>query len=165
MTQQFPVYVALPAEMYAEFILRSGKHIDVGARIASIIQDFLDRTYGDPNIWSDEHAEKVGEQDGTQAELRQMYGDLLKGYQWQTVFLPNGTKVRMLYQGQYSYAEIQHEKLVHEGSDYSPSEFARKVANDTSRNAWRDLDLQFPGSKEWEQANVVRKQRLGGRRP
>jgi len=142
------VYVPIPASIYSEIILRSGEHVDVGGWVSNIAQDYLDRTYGDADIWSEQHASK--------------------GYQWQTVFLPNGTQVRMLYRAQNHYAEVQHEKLLYEGGSLSPSEFASRVAvsekgEKTNRNAWRDLYLLLPGKKDWVQADVVRKQRVGGR--
>ena len=160
MSDQTPIYIPVPAAVYSEFVLRRGEHYDVAARMADILQDYLDRTYGDAAIWSAEHADEAAESDVTPEEQRRINGDPTKGYQWQTVFIPNGTEVRMLYRGQNHYAAVQHEKFVYNGESESPSQFARKVADNSSRNAWRDLYLRFPGSREWEQADVIRKQRV-----
>jgi hypothetical protein len=168
MPEQPVVYVPIPASIYSEFILRRGEHYDVAARIEGILADFLDRTRGDADIWSEQHAEEAAEDDTNQQEQRRINGDPSKGYQWQTVFLPNGTQVRMLYRAQNHYAAVQHERLIYEGESLSPSEFASRIAvgtkgERTNRNAWRDLYLLLPGRKDWVQADVVRKQRVGGR--
>lgn len=162
------VYIPIPASIYSEFILRRGEHVDVGSWVSDIVEGYLDRTYGDANIWSEKHAEEAAEEDTAEEERRRTNGDPTKGYQWQTVFLPNGTRIRMLYRAENHYAAIQHEKLIYEGKSLSPSEFARGVADKgtgthTNRNAWRDLYLLLPGKKDWVQADVLRKQRVGGR--
>ena len=43
--------------------------------------------------------------------LPEKYGDPGRGYQWQSVFLPNGTTIRMTYRGRNSYAEVRHEEF------------------------------------------------------
>lgn len=45
-------------------------------------------------------------------ELTNDSGDRNNGYQWLTVFLPNGTKLKMAYMGRDYYAEVAHEKIV-----------------------------------------------------
>ncbi len=154
--QQELVYVPLPAELYSEFILRKGGHVSVATFVANVVSDFLEKTRGDPDLWSDEHALKVAEEDAAATA----HGDATKGYQWQALFLPNGTRVRMLFKGENHYALIEHEKLVYEGESLSPSEFTTKVAG-SNRNAWRDLWLRFPRSQDWVQADLLRK--TGGR--
>ena len=83
-------------------------------------------------------------------------GDPSKGYQWKDLFLPNGTKLRMTYQGRNHYAEVRNERLKHEGEDLSPSQFACKIADNTSRNAWRDLWVKLPGKADWQLADNLR---------
>ena len=90
--------------------------------------------------------------------FREKYGDPGQGYQWQTVLLPNGTNIRMSYGDRDSYAEIRHGRLYFGDASMSPSQFARRVANNTSRNAWRDLYIRFPGEDRWILADLLRQQ-------
>ena len=148
------VYVPLHVELYADLVRRSGK-ADVSGYIEHSVESFLDRTKGDPGIWSAEYIEKlVDEEDEA---FWEKYGDPGRGYQWGTVFLPNGTQVRMTYGGQDSYAEIRHGGLFFGEERMSPSQFARRVANNTNRNAWRDLYMKFPGEKWWKLGDSLRR--------
>jgi len=83
-------------------------------------------------------------------------GSPREGYQWQTLFLPNGTRLMAKYKGKPHYAEVQHSKIVDDAGSYSPSEWASKVANHTSRNAWRDIYVQDPITGEFCLADVLR---------
>lgn len=149
------VYIPLRVELYAELVGRSGK-ADVSNYINNSVEGFLDSTEGDPSNWSEEYLVKFAkEKDGT---FIKKYGQPSRGYQWQNVFLPNGTEIRMTYKGETTYAEIRHEKLILGDESMSPSEFACAVANNTSRNAWRDLYIKYPGSGDWKFAHDVRRQ-------
>ena len=147
------VFVPLPTELYAEFIRRSGK-ADMSHLIHYVVQDYFDRTEGDPIIWSEEYIEKFA--DEQDEAFREKYGDPGRGYQWQTLFLPNGTQIRMTYGGEDSYAEVRHGRLFYGDESLSPSQFAGKVARYTSRNAWRDLHIKFPGDGSWILADYLR---------
>ena len=120
--------------------------------IHQAVESFLDRTEGDGNVWPKKLSEE--EDAGFQAE----YGDPERGYQWYPLFLPNGTKIRMKYGGQQSYAEIRHERLQAGEEHMSPSRFASLVANNTSRNAWQDLYIKRPGDGSWQLADTLRRQ-------
>ena len=149
------VFLPLPTELYAEFIRRSGK-ADMSHLIRDLVQNFLEDTEGDPGIWTEEYIEKFA--DEQDEAFREKYGDPGRGYQWQNLFLPNGTQVRMTYGGKDSYAEIQHERLRYGDKVMSPSQFAGKVARYTNRNAWRDLYIKFPGEGAWKLADHLRRQ-------
>lgn len=149
------IFVPLHVKLYAELIQRSGK-ADVSVYINNIVTDFLDRTEGDAQIWSSEYIEKIAEKQDE--EFVDRYGDPSRGYQWQTVYLPNGTQIRMTYRGDSTYGEVRHGKLFLGEESMSPSEFARHVANNTSRNAWRDIYVKFPGDGGWLLADDLRRQ-------
>ena len=100
------VYVPVQVELYADLVRRSGK-ADVSGFIHHSVESFLERSEGDPNIWSAEYVEQLAEEED--ATFREEYGDPGRGYQWQTAFLPNGTKIRMFYGGQDSHAESDME--------------------------------------------------------
>ncbi len=52
------VCVPIDADMYGEFVVRSGENMNVASFIENIVQDYLDRTEGAAGIWSDQRAEK-----------------------------------------------------------------------------------------------------------
>ena len=68
------------------------------------------------------------------------------------------TDVRMAYGGTHHYAKVTNGRIVDADGDYSPSEWASKVAGGTSRNAWRDLWFREPTSKHWVPAQLLRDQ-------
>lgn len=151
-------YIGLPfpASMYDEFIIRKGGSVDVAAWVEQIVQDYLDRTRDDPNIWSDEYVERLEEIEAD--ERVEEYGLPSKGYEWQNLFLPNGTQLRMTYKGRVSMAEVKHQQIWCAGEVVSPSEFASRVANNTNRNAWRDILIRTPGSHEFILAAKLRRE-------
>ena len=97
------------------------------------------------------------EQEGHQIEAE--FGDPKQGYQWSTLFLPNGTHICMEYRREKHYAAVKHGSIVYEDDEYSPSELARVIANNTSRNAWRDLMIKRPQDTSWTLADVLRNQK------
>jgi hypothetical protein len=84
--------------------------------------------------------------------LRQSSG---QGYQWKSLFMPEGTEVRMQYKGRYHYAKVEGDYLVHEGEPTSPGSMANTVAS-SSRNAWKDLWIKRPTDPEWRLADDLR---------
>ena len=91
------------------------------------------------------------------AKWRERCGDQELGYQWKSVFLPNGTTVRMICGGEDTYAEIRHQRLCVGEEHMSPFQFARHVAGNTNRNAWRDLHIRLPDRMDWVLADTLRR--------
>ena len=149
------VCVPIDADIYAEFILRSGKKVNVANFVENIVQDYLDRTEGDADIWSDEHAETFHAQLGE--DFEKTYGDPEGFYQWDNLFLENGTQIRMRYKGKNYIAAVRHEEIVFGEEAYTPSLLASKIASGTSRNAWRDLWIKERGSSQWVLAYDLRR--------
>lgn len=77
------------------------------------------------------------------------------GYQWRNVFLPDGTELRMRYQGVYYYASIRRDQLVYCGDVVSPRAWALMVTG-TVRNAWRDVWIRRSYHEMWTQAATWR---------
>ena len=152
------VFIPLPAEIYNEFVLRFGDaRKDVAGRIEYVVSDYLERTK-DEQYWGEQYlaarsAERMLD------ETADSYGDPAKGYQWLTVFLPNGTKLKMAYKGLDYYAEVVHQKVMYEDEPFSPSSLANRIASGTSRNAWRDFWIKRPRDKEWVLADDIRRNR------
>jgi len=147
------ISVNIPQSLYHEFILRKQDDVNVSEMIAEQAYYFLERTLGDEDIWSYTHAEEAA--DESQWKVREEFGPAHEGYYWKKVFLPNGTKIKMTYKGKIYYAEVKYKKILHEGREHSPSQLVNYITN-SSRNAWRDLYLMFPGRDEWEWAYSVR---------
>jgi len=146
--------VLIDASLHNELVLRTGKASGVSGIIENILSDFLERTKHD-GMWCEEYLERLDEEED--AEWVSKYGDPKKGYHWQNVFLPNGTRLRITYKGKQHYAEIRRQTIVYEDQACSPSQFARQVANNTSRNAWRDIWIQMPGKTDWQYAETLRR--------
>ncbi len=81
----------------------------------------------------------------------------LHGYQWKTLFLPDGTDLRMLYDGNGYFAHVRGDHLTYQGLHVSPRQFTRMVASGV-RNAWRDIFVRFPGTRDWKRADALRRE-------
>ena len=82
---------------------------------------------------------------------------ILHGYQWKELFLPEGTRLRLLYRADCAYAEVIGDKIMYQGRPVSPNQFATAFAGSV-RNAWHDLTLRLPGEKNWKPASVRRRE-------
>ncbi|MBB3460984.1 hypothetical protein [Rhizobium sp. BK377] len=146
------ISIAIPQHLISEIVIRSNGRADIAGLISNIVGDYLDRTLGDAVVWSDSHANEVAE---SLQRDEEHFGDPTKGYYWHRVFLPNGTMLKAHYKGKESTAEVRHQQIYFDGKPCSPSQFASMAANNTSRNAWRDLWIRRPGDK-WHLANSLR---------
>ena len=81
----------------------------------------------------------------------------IRGYQWKTLFLPEGTILRSWSYGEHNYARVEGDKIIHDGQSVSPNQFARHFAR-TARNAWFDLSVRRPGDKQYKMAGLLREE-------
>ncbi|NGZ82686.1 hypothetical protein [Duganella aceris] len=81
----------------------------------------------------------------------------VRGYQWKTLFLPEGTVLRSWSYGEHNYACVEGDQIMHEGRSVSPNQFARSFAR-TARNAWFDLSVRRPGDKHFKIACRLRQE-------
>ncbi len=81
----------------------------------------------------------------------------IRGYQWKSLFLPEGTVLRSWSYGEHNYARVEGDKIIHEGEAVSPNQFARAYARST-RNAWFDIWVRRPGEKFFKMAGLLRKE-------
>lgn len=89
-----------------------------------------------------------------------------RGYQWKELFLPEGTDLRMSYNGEVYHARVTGDAVMHQGRRVSPRQLTIQIAGD-GRNAWRDLSLRMPGEKHFRPACLLRRNlqaRLEGQR-
>ncbi|MFC0167336.1 hypothetical protein ACFFKC_04515 [Pseudoduganella danionis] len=82
-----------------------------------------------------------------------------RGYQWKTVFLPEGTILRSWSYGEHNYAEVIGDQIIHQGRSVSPNQFARSFAR-SMRNAWIDLSIRRPGEHHYTIASRLRDESL-----
>ncbi|TFW30911.1 hypothetical protein, partial [Duganella callida] len=80
-----------------------------------------------------------------------------RGYQWKSLFLPEGTWLRMTYDTDHQYAIVKGDELVYHGHATTPNQFAASQAGSV-RNAWNDLSVRMPGEKHWKRAFLLRRE-------
>jgi hypothetical protein len=147
------ICIPISTDIIHEMLLRKGPETDVSSWIEDVIYNYLDDTEQNDG-WSDEYYEYLGRRTN-ESDFKEKYGDPKKSYRWQDLDLPNGTQLYMEYKKERHYACVKNEKIIYKDESYSPSQLVRKITN-TTRNAWRDLYIQYPGKNEWKLADVVR---------
>ena len=153
------VLVPVPSAVFAgivNFVARCTDGDDPNGVIADCLAMFLEEQEeltGEVNLLP-----RYDKETRNQQAFRLQFGSPDRGYQWQSVFLPNGTKIRMSYKGIEAHAQIRFGRVSFEEETLSPSQFASRIAGDTNRNAWRDLYIQLPGADDWILADTLRQQ-------
>ena len=85
-------------------------------------------------------------------------GESGRGYQWKSLFLPEGTELRMSTAGATCHARVVGDDIIFNGSKVSPRGMTLAIAGE-GRNAWRDLWLRFPGDRHFLPATRCRRER------
>ena len=80
------------------------------------------------------------------------------GYQWKSLFLPDGTVLRTIFEGKNHHCIVQGDELQFQGRNTSPSGFANGVGG-KGRNAWKVLWVLLPGATTWKLAATLRTSR------
>lgn len=125
----------LPLDLFEQLSARYPR--GVSSVLEHVARDFLERTEEDWN------APRPARTDGVR---------------WDAVFLPNGTRLRTRYFGEYKYAEVKGDEIVFEGKSIaSVSQLARMMRGDTSNNAWLVMEVQRPGDSVWIKADRLRR--------
>jgi len=79
----------------------------------------------------------------------------VRGYQWKSLFLPEGTEIRSWSYGEHNYARVVGDEIIHNGKSVTPNQFAQSFAR-TMRNAWMDLSVRRPCDKQFKMAHRLR---------
>lgn len=79
----------------------------------------------------------------------------MRGYQWKSLFLPEGTEIRSWSYGEHNYARVVGDEIIHQGKSVTPNEFAQSFAR-SMRNAWKDLSIRRPEDKQFKMAHRLR---------
>lgn len=129
------VAVPLPSDLYHEIATRYPDRVT--SLIEDVVRDFFDRTAEDF------------------AHRRTNRGN---GVRWENAFLPDKTRLRTRYYGEYKYAEIEGDKIVFDGKEVSSiSQLASRMRDNTSVNAWLHVEVMRPGDREWQKADILRR--------
>jgi hypothetical protein len=80
---------------------------------------------------------------------------LVHGYQWKSVFLPDGTLLRTVFGGKNHHCLVEGDQILHNGQAVSPSGFVNAVGG-IRRNAWQCTWILLPNSQDWKLANTLR---------
>jgi hypothetical protein len=129
------VTVPIPLTIYRQLLARYPDRAH--AVIEDVVTDFLERTADDlPNNRRGRGA----------------------GVYWDTLFLPDKTRLRTKYYGEYKYAEVKADKLIYDGKTCSSvAQATNKMRGNTSNNAWRVVEVLRPNDSQWIPADVLRK--------
>jgi hypothetical protein len=88
----------------------------------------------------------------------------MHGYQWKSLFLPEGTVLKSWSYGENNYARVVGDQIIHNGRAVSPNQFAQSFARST-RNAWQDLFIRRPGDKTFKIACRLRDELIAASKP
>ena len=79
----------------------------------------------------------------------------VKGYQWKSLFLPDGTLLRTVFGRKNHHCLVESDAIVHDGKPVSPSLFVNAVGG-VRRNAWRSIWILLPHTDQWQLADTLR---------
>lgn len=79
-----------------------------------------------------------------------------RGYQWKSVFLPEGTQLRMHHRDESYYARVEGDAIVFQGQRMSPRQMTIAIGGG-GHNAWRELAILLPGETKWKPASLLRR--------
>lgn len=77
------------------------------------------------------------------------------GYFWKTVFLPQGSRLRISSCRGQHYAEVVGGELIYDSQSLSPNQFVLASLGNVG-NAWKVIQVQLPGESDWTQALRLR---------
>ncbi|MES3023208.1 MAG: hypothetical protein V4857_16710 [Pseudomonadota bacterium] len=77
------------------------------------------------------------------------------GFQWKKLFLPSGTVLRTMFNGENHHCLVEDDKIFYGGRAVSPSGFVNAVGG-IRRNAWKCLWIRLPNTGEWRLADTLR---------
>lgn len=166
------IYLPFSKRLYDDVVRFSDGHCDLVWTMVDQFHDFIRRTADDQcfgvmgndparlrdflNIYHPDIVERWDSEDAAGEEEETALSTKWSPLVWKEVEVPAGSEVRMQYAGAYHTARIANGKIIDKDGQYSPSEWASKVAAGTNRNAWRDLYFRLPGKAGWTPASTLR---------
>jgi len=166
------VYVPFPRKLYDDLVRFSDGRCKPAEEAAHRLEAWIDLNFSmlaEDNGWTDDYFVDLFEE-RLQDFAKEYHPPALAYWEtddieerakrqplvWKEVVIPSGAGVRMAYAGKQHYANVSHGRIRDGNDDFSPSEWASKVAGGTSRNAWRDLWFKLPGEVAWTPAMLLR---------
>ena len=132
MRQNEAISVAVPAKVYLDLIMHLRKSGDL--RGADEVVAFALRQW------------MAGQRPGGRAP----------GYQWQSLFLPEGTELRVRLDTVWHYARIAHDRIDDQGTPHASPRAWLLDLTGSVRNAWRDIWIRRDIRELWSQAAHLR---------
>jgi len=77
------------------------------------------------------------------------------GYFWKSVFLPDGTRLRISSSFGKHYADVVCGELIYDSQPVSPNQFVTASLGNVG-NAWKVIFVQLPGDSDWTPAIRLR---------
>lgn len=77
------------------------------------------------------------------------------GIRWKTLFLPEGTRLRIWSHPELPEACVVGNYLLYKGQPVSPNQYVQSCG--AHRNAWELISVLLPGEKYWKHANLLRR--------
>lgn len=158
------IFVPFPRDLYDDIIRFSEGRLDPVDLASDQVYDFFERNLGDlTDQWFGDNIYEFAKRHFPDyaAELLKKSQETIKKSDplvWKEVTVSHGSRVRMSYDGSYHYANVDDGMIVDNDGKFTPSQWAMKVANNTSRNAWRDIWFKGVLEKEWFPATLLRQQ-------
>lgn len=160
------VMIPLPRELYTDLIRFSDGGIDPAFLAQSQIISWIESYSFDDGgeVWGERFEDAAAkyapqilvERQQRLEEITSDYRAKNKPLDWGIISLPCGTEVRMSHKRTNHYAVVQNGRIVDPDGEFSPNEWAAKVAG-SARNAWRDLWFKQPASSSWVAAETMRR--------
>jgi hypothetical protein len=163
------IYIPFDQELYDDIIRFSDGRLDPVALANSQVRSWVESSieFSDCEEWAEDRLEDLAKKyaphvlerwQKQHAEHLRQRSTENRPLVWKEVTIASGSDVRMFYNGAHHYAAVKGGKIVDDGEEYSPSEWASKIAGGTSRNAWRDLWFKELLSSTWVPAQLLRDQ-------
>lgn len=170
MPRKSEIYIPFPRELYDDIIRFSDGRIDPATVAENTVRGWIESSLelGDDD-WAEDRRMELAEAyaphiaerwQKADADWTEDFATQSKPLVWKEVSIRARSDVRMSYGGQHHYAIVKAGRIVDDGKEFSPSEWASKIAGGTSRNAWRDLWFKEPMSTTWVPAHLLRDQAL-----
>jgi len=83
-------------------------------------------------------------------------GGTAAGFHWKTLFLPEGSRLRIASHPEHPEACVVGNELLCQGHPISPNRYVQACPGG-HRNAWELISILLPGEKYWKLADLLRR--------
>lgn len=155
------IYIPFPRTLYDDIIRFSEGRLDPVNLASEQVFDLLERNLGDlTDQWFGDNLYEFARRHFPDyaAEIKKAQKTVKANDPliWKEITIPHGSQVRMFYKDKNYFAKVENGKIVDPDGAFSPSKWVNKIANNTARNAWRDIWFKSTLEKEWYPATLLR---------